>query len=131
MTNPDLAQRAIKYLHAVQVAPGRYAANQLSQHEPGRYVLFDRDALLEVAVRVGDQQQPMGRGDAFDAIMDADGVYAPVWWEPAERFAYRCVRCGELATYAKESVAAHTHGLKSVVFERITADLATGREIRA
>ena len=45
MTN-DALQRAIEYLHAVEVAPGRYAIRPPANPSAGRYRVLSADQLV-------------------------------------------------------------------------------------
>lgn len=114
-TNDSLS-KAIAYLGAVEVAPGRYA-----WHVPigGTWNVCTADDLLA------------GFTDAGEIF----GVPMPAWWEPNQRFARRCtgggvagMRCGAIVS---AFMGCGRFKYCAGYYERITADLETGAEVPA
>ena len=114
----DALKRALEYLGAVEVAPGRYAA-KLGE----RWHTFTESRLTE---RVRDGWRTHGNYQPM-----------PSWWTPEQRFAWRVkgsnVRlvCADLnsAMKARENPLGGLERFAHNYYEHITASLETGAEI--
>lgn len=98
----DSLAKAIAYLGAVEVAPGRYAWHR--EPEPSGWYVGPESALYVPMLSLFAKM--------------------PAWWSPEQRFAWRMPdgRVVDLATHSfSEKLGA----------QRITADLKTGAEVAA
>lgn len=102
-TNDSLA-KAIAYLGAVEVAPGRYAFRAFGE---GPWKIAEH---LETWP-INENSSPAYR------------VEMPAWWSPDQRFAWRDAK-GFMYFHAERAKAYNAT-------ERITADLETGAEVPA
>ena len=122
--NPTLS-RAIAYLGAVEVAPGRYAYKQRDYiGEPGTYVVANAWTIREVPIAEGNSKQ------AAQALALTHTVQMPRWWTPERRFAVR-LQGDILGVYMRAGTSAARALECSLHAEAITVDLATGKEIPA
>jgi hypothetical protein len=108
MTHDDSLARAVEYLGAVEVAPGRYAFRAFGE---GPWKIADH---LETWP-INENSTPAYR------------VEMPSWWSPEHRTTERCPH-GKLAAQACRYTACGM-GENATEWVRITADLATGEEI--
>ena len=113
-TNDSLA-KAIAYLGAVEVAPGRYAAKIFDSSATGRWHLFPAERLKAIACDMDDPRVLW-----WPALRS---VEMPAWWSPDQRFAWRDAK-GFMYFHAERAKAYNAT-------ERITADLTTGAEVPA
>ena len=116
----DTLTRAIEYLGAVEVAPGRYAW-QPNGDEWRVWRVVDAETLLDLAAWVG--LDPFRCGHAM-----------PTWWSPERRLAWRLVGDPTDTRYeTKQDALADLRGIGAIgaTIERITADLNTGDEVSA
>lgn len=122
-------QRAIDYLGAVKVAPGRYAYRS----DDVKSWCIATAAMLE---NLSEAKQ--GRGPRPNLKPFCDAIMPP-WWSPEARFAWRIAGNGPNVTKAdradrfgsERAAKAEAHFIGGAAVERITADLETGEEIPA
>ena len=121
MTNDSLS-KAIAYLGAIEVAPGRYA---IKSPTAGTWMITSADGLAAIH----DAKAPVGKYQIM-----------PAWWSPEQRIMLRCPSCrGLISRWPKEDAwkvdrCEHCDNIliePDAGYERITADLATGEEIPA
>ena len=121
-TSTDSLARAIEYLGAVEVAPGRYAVK-----DGERYLVIDESDVPGLAFEF-ETGEP-------DPDACAQVTEMPSWWSPEQRFAWRnYIGANRWATTVErvESVpSAGDNPWPVLSRERITADLETGAEIPA
>ena len=118
--------KAIEYLGAVEVAPGRYAYQQ-NPSAPWR--TFDSDALCNLALNLG----PGGKGYGPWAFT-LEYAEMPAWWTPEQQFAwaFEYNDCGTIRRAPgrfTDQTDAYFAGVGRVV--KLTADLTTGAEVPA
>lgn len=121
----DALKRAIEYLGAVEVAPGRYAFP--SKVEPRWFTCgVENIALCEPAAQV--YFAPVDAGRSFFGCKITPCVLMPPWWKPEQRFAVKCLSCGKIAESTNAmggDCALENNG------EIITASLETGEKVPA
>ena len=123
-------ERAITYLHAVEVAPGWYAVQDRILRSTWYTVSADDLA------RVGHPHGPASRFSLLEAAWALDAqtlTEMPRWWRPERRFAWRIVASvrGEEADPGARYTQEPSGAPLGYRFERITADLETGAEVPA
>jgi hypothetical protein len=118
-TNDSLS-KAIAYLGAVEVAPGRIAVP-----ENGRWFIMNPHDVLIIA-----QDRP----DVFTGT----SIRMPAWFSPEQRFAWRFIPAGAAVAgndgagvYTTQAEAERKKLFADDRIERITADLETGEEVQA
>ena len=134
-------ERAITYLGAVEVAPGRYAYRDDATH---RYYVVTADVMerLPQYLDAEDDSHTASHGGYSEWCADHLSAAMPRWWRPEQRCAWRVVPAespnapdhddpGPLPddrypTLAQAEDAAADYG--QIEYERITADLETGAE---
>jgi hypothetical protein len=119
-TSTDSLARAIDYLGAVEVAPGRYAfefkgRRPLATIDPGWLSVSTGDLAQFQAQREFEESDGRAYGELIDAA-----VILPSWWSPGTRVLNRCDAC------SSESFPCHPFSIRV-----ITADLETGAEVPA
>lgn len=140
MTNASLS-KAIAYLGAVEVTPGRYAFTMLRRDHAdwrnftacvSRYEWFTVSA---DALAVYSSQE---YSEAY--WLQAYAKPMPAWWSPEQRIMLRCPSCrGLISRWPKEDAwkvdrCEHCDNIliePDAGYERITADLQTGAEVPA
>jgi hypothetical protein len=121
-TNDSLA-KAVEYLSAVEVAPGRFAFHDEVR---GRWYVSLDDSPMIMVGQMLDTDVHVEHMDMFwERTYRNDCVLMPLWWTPGQRTITRCTICGGRGKHT----VAHTGDLDTV--ERITADLNTGAEVPA
>lgn len=119
LKNDSLA-KAIAYLGAVEVAPGKFTA-----FKDGR---GQWRGLKPEAFRVDPDR--MGGRDVYYNYCRVYASFAmPAWWSPEQRFAYRSRTTGYV--YPPFTGQGQDPASCYPAFERITADLETGEEVPA
>lgn len=98
--NPPALARALEYLAAVEVAPGRYAHYDVGEH---RYYVVDERALARLAERIEEcDRLDAAAGDEIAKThaaaarcnlylvwyRETDSVEMPLWWSPTRREAW-------------------------------------------
>lgn len=124
--------RAIAYLGAVEVAPGRYALRMQDF-----WATMDAETtrwLADSCQRYLGTRDPNALDDT-EALYDAwatlqtRAVKMPSWWKPERRYAWRIN--GETFADYRALKEAYPRRVPSGSVQRITADLSTGKEIPA
>lgn len=110
-TTNETLERAIKYLEAVEVAPGRYAFHV--KGAPCWYVVTSKSLAA-----YGKKQTPIVENP----------VAMPYWWSPENRTCVTCSKCD-----GRNVAKSHFNGARlcSGTTQRITANLETGEEMPA
>jgi hypothetical protein len=115
--------RAIEYLGAVEVAPGRYAMTW-----GRRWYVTDAEGV--------ELTRLLGAGEMIASIP----CKMPAWWSPENRVMLRCPSCqGVISRWPKDDAwkvdrCEHCDGIliePDAGYDRITADLETGEEVPA
>lgn len=102
---------AVKYLGAVEVAPGRYA------WEVGRQ--WVTDSAENLAAFGADRTDERG-----SALLNETPVFMPSWWSPERPYAVRDINSGKIVPDAVLRGS-------PLAYQGVTADLATGELIAA
>jgi hypothetical protein len=120
--------KAVQYLGAVEVAPGRYAF-------PARTTTKALEGTTKrEAWHVTDANGVIGIIVHAKALSEAGAVAMPAWWSPEKRFAWRTnwegfsERTQALRFKSRGDAERYIEGGD---VERITADLETGDEVQA
>ena len=130
-TDTSALERAITYLGATEVAPGRYAYRDDATH---RYYVVTADVMerLPQYLDAEDDSHTASHGGYSEWCADTQAVEMPAWWTPERREAWRMTCDGGHvgARDASERFAAWP-AEHLTCSERITADLETGAEVPA
>jgi len=129
--------KAIASLGAVEVAPGRYAVRPDLLGDRWRFTSEQALRVLGSALTLATRDE-RSITSALWREHSGNLVYAPSWWSPEQRFAWKLTHgSSDVDNRRFESEGEAYHGMHSytttyargISVERITADLESGEEI--